>query len=49
MDKNFAHTKWICKYHIVFTPRYRREIIYNKLKGDIVEIIKELYKENWLY
>jgi len=34
----------MCKYHIVFTPKYRRKIIYNKLKGDIVEIIKDLCK-----
>jgi len=34
----------MCKYHIVFTPKYRRKIIYNKMKGDIVEIIKELCK-----
>ncbi len=44
MDKSLAHTKWMCKYHIVFTPKYRRKIIYNKMKGDIVEIIKELCK-----
>ena len=25
-----AHTKWLCKYHIVFTPKYRRKIIYNQ-------------------
>lgn len=25
-----AHTKWMCKYHIVFTPKYRRKIIYNQ-------------------
>ncbi len=44
MDKSLAHTKWICKYHIVFCPKYRRKIIYNKLRKDIVEIIKELCK-----
>ena len=42
MDKSLAHTKWMCKYHIVFTPKYRRKIIYNKLKGDIVEILRDL-------
>lgn len=44
MDKSLAHTKWMSKYHIVFTPKYRRKMIYNKMKGDIVEIIKELCK-----
>lgn len=33
MDKNsLAHTKWNCKYHIVFTPKYRRQAIYGKIK-----------------
>ena len=44
VDKSLAHTKWMCKYHIVFCPKYRRKIIYNKLRRDIVEIIKELCK-----
>jgi len=44
MDKSLAHTKWMCKYHIVFTPKYRRKIIYNEIKKDIVEIIKDLCK-----
>ena len=39
-----AHTKWMCKYHIVFTPKYRRKIIYNKLRRDIVQTIKDLCK-----
>ncbi len=30
---NLAHTKWMCKYHIVFTPKYRRKIIYNQYKS----------------
>ena len=37
-----AHTKWMCKYHIVFTPKYRRKVIYNQYKEDIREIIKQL-------
>ena len=27
---DLSHTKWMCKYHIVFTPKYRRKIIYNQ-------------------
>ena len=37
-----AHTKWLCKYHIVFTPKYRRKIIYNQYKKDLAEIIHDL-------
>ena len=39
-SNDLAHTKWMCKYHIVFTPKYRRKIIYNQLKEDIRDILK---------
>ena len=44
---SLSHTKWLCKYHIVFTTKYRRKIEYNQYKLDIVNIIKRLckYKE----
>ena len=43
MDKNtLAHTCWNCKYHIVFAPKFRRQIIYNKLKKDIGQILRTL-------
>ncbi len=32
---SLAHTKWVCKYHIVFTPKYKRKIIYNQYRADI--------------
>ena len=44
MERSLVHTRWMCKYHIVFTPKYRRKIIYNKLRRDIVQIIKDLCK-----
>lgn len=40
--KSLAHSKWNCKYHIVFAPKYRRQIIYGKIKGDIGQIIRKL-------
>ena len=36
---SLSHTKWLCKYHIVFTPKYRRKIEFNQYKRDIVDII----------
>ncbi len=37
-----SHTKWNCKYHIVFAPKYRRQAIYSKIKADIGKIIRKL-------
>ena len=39
---NLSHTSWECKYHIVFAPKYRRQIIYGRLKADIGKILREL-------
>ena len=39
---SLAHTKWMCKYHIVFAPKYRRKIIYNQYKESIGEILRQL-------
>jgi len=41
-EKSLAHTKWNCKYHIVFTPKFRRKVIYGELKRQIGEILREL-------
>ena len=42
-----AHTKWNCKYHIVFAPKYRRQVIYGKIKADIGIMLRKLceYKQ----
>ena len=39
---DMAHTKWLCKYHIVFTPKYRRKVIYNQYRKNLRDIIKTL-------
>jgi len=39
---SLAHTKWMCKYHIVFTPKYRRKVIYNQYRKSLIEIMKLL-------
>ena len=43
---SLAHTKWMCKYHIVFTPKYRRKVIYNQYRKTIGEILRTLCKYN---
>lgn len=43
MDKNsLSHTRWECKYHIVFAPKYRRHRVYGRLKTDIGNILRTL-------
>ena len=46
-DSSLSHTRWNCKYHIVFIPKYRRKEIYGRLREDIGKIIRTLceYKE----
>jgi len=34
-EQNLAHTKWLCKYQIVFTPKYRRKAIYGQYREAI--------------
>ncbi|KMW23997.1 IS200/IS605 family transposase, partial [Enterocloster citroniae] len=43
MDNNsLAHTKWDCKYHLVFAPKYRRQVIYKDIKADVGQILGTL-------
>jgi hypothetical protein len=43
LDKSsLSHCSYVCTYHIVFIPKYRRRIMYGTLKKDIVEILKKL-------
>ena len=39
---SLTHTKWNCKYHIVFAPKYRRQVIYGKIKADIGKMLRKL-------
>lgn len=39
---SLAHTTWRCKYHIVFAPKYRRQVIYGQLRQDIGKILRNL-------
>ncbi len=43
MDNNsLAHTKWECKYHLVFASKYRRQVIYKDIKADVGQILGTL-------
>ncbi|SDN77922.1 transposase, partial [Acetanaerobacterium elongatum] len=39
---SLTHSKWRCKYHIVFAPKYRRQEIYGQIKVDIGQILRKL-------
>ena len=39
---SLTHTTWECKYHIVFAPKYRRQVIYKEIKMDIGVILTKL-------
>ena len=43
--KSLSHSKWNCKYHIVFAPKYRRQVIYGKLKREIGKILRNLCEQ----
>ena len=43
--QSLSHSKWRCKYHIVFAPKYRRQEIYGQLKADIGQILRQLCEQ----
>ena len=50
MDNNsLSHTKWNCKYHIVFAPKYRRKVAYGQIKQDIANILSMLCKRKGVH
>ncbi len=42
ITRSLAHTKWNCKYHIVFAPKYRRKVFYEEKRMEIREILRKL-------
>lgn len=40
--KSLTHTKWNCKYHVVFAPKYRRKVFYEEKRIEIGAILREL-------
>ena len=45
-NKSLSHTRWNCQYHIVFIPKYRKKVMYGKVRVDMVEIIRTLCNYN---
>ena len=41
-NKSLSHTRWKCQYHIVFIPKYRKKVLYGRIRTDVREIINTL-------
>jgi putative transposase len=40
--ESLNHTKWECKYHVIFIPKYRKKVILGKIRPDLAEVVKGL-------
>ena len=43
--ENLKHTRWECKYHVVFIPKYRRKVMYGSIRQELGSIIRELAQQ----
>jgi len=43
--ESLSHTKWECKYHVVFIPKYRRRVLYEELRRHLGEVFKQLARQ----
>ena len=46
--KSLSHVRWDCKYHVVFIPKYRKRVMYGKLRTKIGEIMRDLCRQKGL-
>ncbi len=44
-DQSLNHTKWECKYHLVWIPKYRRKALFGKLRGQLGSLLKDLAEQ----
>ena len=47
---SLAHTRWECKYHVVFIPKYRRKALHGQIRKELSKVFVELarQKESWI-
>ena len=43
--QSLSHTKWECKYHVVFLPKYRRKVLYGQIRRELGEVLRELARQ----
>ena len=44
-DQSLNHTEWECKYHLIWIPKYRRKVLYGKLRGQLGSLLKDLAEQ----
>ena len=45
VTESLSHSKWVCKYHIVFIPKYRKKALFNELRKPLIEVFRELARQ----
>ena len=45
ITNSLSHTRWKCKYHLVFAPKFRRQIVYGKIREDVGRILRTLCEQ----
>ena len=43
--QSLSHTRWECKYHVVFIPKFRRKVLYGQLRKELGEVLRELARQ----
>ena len=43
--QNLAHVKWECKYHVVVVPKYRRKVLYGRVRHELGQILRQLCRQ----
>ena len=44
-EKSLSHTKWECKYHIVWIPKYRKKVLFKELRQELGTVLRELARQ----
>ena len=45
IEESLCHTRWDCKYHIVWIPKYRRKVLYGRLRRELVDVFHDLARQ----
>ena len=43
--QSLSHVKWECKYHVVIVPKYRKKVLFGRLRGEVGKIIRQLCRQ----